>query len=77
MAHDAAREVKLDSVAVFNVTLDRPNELAERISLLLNHPDRAVEMGQAGQNRWKGHLRYRCFRERFPPVLRDFLEGTA
>ena len=72
--HDAAPEVNLEGVTGFNVNLDNPEELPDRLIFLLKNPDRAAEMGRNGRERWHQHFRYSCFRERFLPILREFLE---
>jgi phosphatidylinositol alpha-1,6-mannosyltransferase len=74
--HDAAPEVNLGGVTGFNVNLDKPDELPERLIFLLKNPDRAAELGNSGQERWRKQFRYSCFRERFIPILREFL-GSA
>ena len=74
--HDAAPEVNLDGVTGFNVNLDKPDELPERLIFLLQNPARAAEMGRQAQERWRRHFRYSCFRERFVPILREFLGGA-
>jgi len=71
--HDAAPEVNLDGVTGFNVNLDQPEELPERLIFLLKNPDRAMQLGNNGRDRWKKHFRFACFRDRFLPILRGFL----
>jgi len=71
--HDAAPEINLEGVTGFNVSLDKPDELPERLIYLLKNPDRAAALGLNGQTRWREHFRYGCFRERFLPILREFL----
>lgn len=73
--HDAAPEINLEGVTGFNVNLDNPDELPERLIFLLKNPDRAALLGRNGQMRWREHFRYSCFRERFLPFLREFLEA--
>ncbi len=75
--HDAAPEVNLDGVTGFNVNLDRPDELPDRLIFLLKNPERAAEMGRQAQERWESHFRYTCFRERFLPILREFLQTCS
>ena len=72
--HDAAPEINLDGVTGFNVNLDKPDELPERLIFLLKNPDHAALLGHNGQMRWREHFRYSCFRERFLPFLREFLQ---
>lgn len=75
--HDACQEVNVDGETGFNVNLDRPGELAERLIQLLRNPDAAAKMGQAGIERWLRHFRYARFRERFVPVLRKLVQQAA
>lgn len=71
--HDAGQEINLDGETGYNVNLDHPEELPERIIHLLKNQDVAVKFGQAGQRRWAEHFRYDCFRQRFTPLLEEFL----
>ena len=71
--HDAGREVNADGETGFNIDMDRPEELPERIIELLTNRNRATEMGLAGQRRWEQHFRFSAFRERFVPIINDFL----
>jgi phosphatidylinositol alpha-1,6-mannosyltransferase len=73
--HDAAPEVVCDGQTGYNVNLDHPGELAERLIGLLRDPDRARRMGECGQRRWAEHFRYSAFRERFRPLLRRLLDS--
>ena len=71
--HDAASEVVADGQTGYVVNLDRPGELPDRIIALLIDPERARAMGLAGQRRWAEHFRYSAFRDRFRPLLQEFL----
>lgn len=71
--HDAAVEVNVDGQTGYNVNLDRPRELGERLIHLLRHPDLCQRLGEQGRERWATHFRYSAFRERFTPILRRFL----
>lgn len=71
--HDAGQEVNLDGQSGYNVNLDKPEELPERLIQLLRNPDRAANLGSNGQKRWAEHFRYSVFRDRFRPLLREFL----
>jgi phosphatidylinositol alpha-1,6-mannosyltransferase len=73
--HDAAPEVNLEGVTGYNVNLDKPDELSERIIYLLKDPDRAATLGRNGQQRWREHFNYSAFRRRFVPILNDFLNN--
>jgi phosphatidylinositol alpha-1,6-mannosyltransferase len=72
--HDAAPEINLDGQTGYNVNLDRPDELCERVIHLLEDPSLAAELGRNGRQRWAEYFCYRAFRERFVPLLRDFLK---
>lgn len=71
--HDAAPEVNIDGETGYNVNLDRPDELSERLIYLLRDANRSHQLGLNGQRRWATHFRYSAFRDRFAPILRDFL----
>lgn len=75
--HDAGAEVNLDGKTGYNVDLDRPAQLAERLIALLRDPDKARAMGQAGQQRWREHFRFSSFMQRFQPLLAKFVEMTS
>lgn len=71
--HDAGREVNLDGVTGFNVSLDRAGDLEQRLILLLGRPDLAERFGCAAQVRWSEHFRFSRFRARFRTALASFL----
>jgi phosphatidylinositol alpha-1,6-mannosyltransferase len=71
--HDAAPEVNLDGQTGYNVDLDEGDELADRLIHLLRDPDHAAALGRSGRSRWAEHFRYSAFRERFLPLLREFV----
>jgi phosphatidylinositol alpha-1,6-mannosyltransferase len=73
--HDAGSEVNVDGQTGYNVNLDREGELAERIVHLLRNPDHAAQLGNQGRARWHEQFRYSAFRERFLPILREFLNN--
>ena len=72
--HDAGQEINLDGETGYNVNMDRPDELPERLVQLLQNPDHAGALGANGQKRWLEHFRYSAFRDRFRPILQEFLE---
>jgi hypothetical protein len=43
---------------------------------LLRNPDLAQQMGEAGRHRWREHFRYSAFRDRFRPLLHQFLSQS-
>jgi phosphatidylinositol alpha-1,6-mannosyltransferase len=71
--HDAAPEINIDGSTGYNVNLGHPVELADKIIYLLRHRGHAAELGGNGQRRWHEHFRYSAFRNRFLPILNDFL----
>ncbi len=71
--HDAAPEVNLEGVTGYNVDLDKPDQLPERIIYLLKEPSHAAVLGQNGQQRWREHFCHTAFRRRFLPILHTFL----
>ena len=72
--HDAAPEVNINEVTGFNVNLDSPEDLPDRLIYLLKNPSLAAQLGCNGRKRWRQNFRFSCFRERFLPLLREFLE---
>jgi phosphatidylinositol alpha-1,6-mannosyltransferase len=74
--HDGAQEINRDGVTGYNVDLDKPDELPERIIYLLKNPDRAATLGRNAQNHWHEHFRYSAFKGRFLPILNAFLTST-
>jgi phosphatidylinositol alpha-1,6-mannosyltransferase len=74
--HDAGQEINLDSQTGYNVNLDRPAELPERLIDLLSNPDRAAAMGRNGQQHWARQFSYDAFRKRFVPLLKEFIETS-
>lgn len=71
--HDAAPEINLENETGYNVNLCKPDELPERIIYLLRNRDIAARLGGNGRRRWAEHFCYSAFRERFVPLLREFL----
>lgn len=67
--HDAGSEVNLEGETGYNIDLDQPHMLAERLIQLLQDPAKRKTMGEAGYKRWYDHFRYACFRERFFNIL--------
>jgi phosphatidylinositol alpha-1,6-mannosyltransferase len=73
--HDAAPEVNIDEETGYNVNLQNPCELPERIVHLLRNRDIAESLGCRGRKRWQTHFRYSSFRERFLQHLNAFLQS--
>lgn len=73
--HDAAVEVNVDGVTGYNVDLDRPDELPERIIRLLIDRDLAKKLGGNGANRWSEHFRFSSFRGRFLQLLQGWVDA--
>lgn len=62
--HDAGQEVNVDGETGFNVDLDDPGALEERLLALLSDTDEARAMGVRGAARWESHFTYEGFRAR-------------
>jgi phosphatidyl-myo-inositol dimannoside synthase len=62
--HDAGQEVNIDGVTGYNVDLERPQDLADRLIHLLQNPGDARAIGQAGFARWREHFRFGAFKAR-------------
>jgi phosphatidylinositol alpha-1,6-mannosyltransferase len=75
--HDAAPEVNLDGITGYNVNLDKPDELPDRVIYLLKNPGHAAELGLNGQRRWREHFAYSAFKRRFLPILTAFLNNST
>ena len=73
--HDAAPEVNLQGVTGLNVDLDAPGRLADALVDLLRNPAAAAAMGARGRERWQRCFRFSAFRDRFRPMLREFLSA--
>jgi phosphatidylinositol alpha-1,6-mannosyltransferase len=73
--HDAGQEINRDGVTGYNVNLDRPEELTDRLIHLLKHPGHAAALGDNGRVAWQERFRYSAFRARFRPILTDFLNA--
>jgi phosphatidylinositol alpha-1,6-mannosyltransferase len=71
--HDAGQEVNVDGVTGFNVDLDHPCELSDRLIQLLNFPRLAAEMGQRGREHWQRHFPFSAFESRLVPILNEFV----
>ncbi|MBS9719456.1 glycosyltransferase family 4 protein [Tianweitania sp. BSSL-BM11] len=72
--HDGAKEVNINDETGFNVDLDRPGELAQRLITLLSDPALRRRMGEAGRQRWHAHYRPSRLRSRFLPLIEDLLQ---
>jgi phosphatidylinositol alpha-1,6-mannosyltransferase len=71
--HDAGREVNIDGVTGYNVNLDHPAELEERLIHLLRDEDQARTLGRNAQAHWKEHFTLGHFTSRFINATTDFL----
>ena len=71
--HDAGSEVNADGVTGFNVDLDKADDLTEKLIFLLEDPDKARAMGQAGRQRWREHFRYSAFARRLRQSLTGYI----
>ena len=73
---DAAHEVNVDGTTGYNVNLDALDSdatLIDRIVTLLSDRRTAAAMGEAGRDHWRAEFRYSRFRDRFNPLLDEFL----
>jgi phosphatidylinositol alpha-1,6-mannosyltransferase len=67
--HDAASEVIDDGVTGYLVDQQDTAEIAARLSGLLTNPERRVEMGRRGRERWAREFTYAHFRRRLVAAL--------
>lgn len=74
--HDAAQEINIDGQTGFNVDLAIPGQLAERVICLLENHSLSIEMGAQGQKRWEQHFSFSAFRNRFNPIIEEFIENN-
>jgi phosphatidylinositol alpha-1,6-mannosyltransferase len=73
--HDAAPEINVDGHTGYNVSLDRRDELGERLIQLLRDRDHARALGENGRRRWHQQFRFSAFRQRLEPLLNEFLKS--
>jgi hypothetical protein len=73
--HDAAAEVIVDGETGILVDPGITNEWAAMICALLEHPQRAREMGEAGRNRVLEHFTYDRFHRRITDLLGQAFDG--
>jgi phosphatidylinositol alpha-1,6-mannosyltransferase len=74
--HDAGREVNVDGETGYNVNMDRPEELPDRLIRLLSDPAHAASLGAASRRRWETHFRASAFESRLDRHLSDFWTGA-
>jgi len=67
--HDAGQEVNIDGVTGFNVDLNLPNQLAERLIDLLSDKELLQALGKKGYDHWRDNFQYDAFRERLLKVI--------
>ncbi len=72
--HDAGGEVNVDGESGYNIHLERPEELPERLIELLSDPRKAVALGQRARDRWARDFRFSAFYARFSVLLEEFLD---
>ena len=75
--HDAAQEINIDGETGYNVNLDKPDELPERLIALLKNRDLAQALGQRGQTHWQSNFCFSAFQKRFLPLLTEFLNQDS
>ena len=66
-------EVNINGVTGYNIDLDRPGELTERIVRLFRDPVLAARLGANGVARWNEHFRFSAFRDRFLAIVRGWV----
>jgi phosphatidyl-myo-inositol dimannoside synthase len=72
--HDAAPEVNVEGLTGYNIDLENPDLLSDKIIYLLKNPDIARKMGEAGYNLWERNFRFSSFKDRFEPILTQWLQ---
>jgi phosphatidylinositol alpha-1,6-mannosyltransferase len=72
--HDAAAEVNADGETGFNVNLDVPDQLDERIAVVLGACAERQRLSTGARQRWHEHFRYARFAQRFAPLLSGLLK---
>ena len=65
----AAEEIVVDGETGFLLDPDDRRELATILATLLDRPERARRMGEAGRARWQRDFRLERFQERLEPML--------
>jgi len=73
--HDAAPEINVEGETGYNVDLEQPGALTERLVHLLRDRDLAARLGAAGRRRWAEHFCYAAFRARFLGLLDAFVSS--
>lgn len=68
-ADGSADDLVVDGVTGYRLQQDSPAELADRLNDVLSDPARAAAMGQAGEQRIRGHLSFKSFIDRVVKVL--------
>ncbi len=74
--HDAAPEINIHGKTGFNVNLDKPNELVEKLVFLLKNPKAAYQLGENGKQRWVQNFCFSAFRSRYVALLKEFLDSN-
>ena len=67
--HDAGQEVNSDGESGFNIDLNDPDALANRIVQILSDTELAHRLGKAAQARWYHHYRFSVFSSRLSQIL--------
>jgi phosphatidylinositol alpha-1,6-mannosyltransferase len=73
----AAGEIVVDGETGFLLDPDDRRELATTLATLLDRPERARRMGEAGRERWRREFGVERFRERLEPVLERLIASCA
>jgi phosphatidylinositol alpha-1,6-mannosyltransferase len=72
---DAGQEINLDGVTGFNISREKPEELADAIIALLRDRDAVARLGAAGHARWREEYCFSAFDRRLRAATSDFLDG--
>jgi phosphatidylinositol alpha-1,6-mannosyltransferase len=75
--HDAGAEVNAHNETGFNVDLNNPTDLRDRLLSLLTNPALLRKFAGAADERWRVLFRASAFRDRFQPQIMQFVERTA
>lgn len=70
---DAASEINVDRFTGRNVEYGNREALRDALVAMLQNPLVAAELGRNGRERWLTAFRYSRFRERWLPLLKDFI----
>lgn len=70
---DAGQEINLDGVTGFNISRNKPDEIAQALIVLLRDGDMRRRFGEAGREHWKANYTFSCFERRLFGATGEFL----